>query len=270
MTYLSGLFVYPIKSLGGIAVEEATVEMRGLKHDRRWMLVDEAGMFVSQREVAAMTGLGTAFVDGHLHIFVKKQPGESLCLPLDVRASGMVKTKVQIWSSRCSALQYPPEVNRWFSDILNRQLRLVYMPDTTRRRVDGRYAPAGQLVSYADGFPYLLIGEATLSDLQQRVGAEIPMNRFRPNLVVSGTEPFEEDSWSDFRIGDVLFRGVKPCARCIVPTTDQETGLRGAEPLKTLAGYRKKGNKILFGQNVVFLGEPGETLRVGAAVTVHK
>ncbi|MCC6410499.1 MAG: MOSC domain-containing protein, partial [Saprospiraceae bacterium] len=260
------LHIYPVKSLGGIALEEATVEIRGLKYDRRWMLVDEEGMFVSQREVAAMSGLGTAFVDGHLHIFVKKQPGESLCLPLEVQAGDMVKTRVQVWSSRCGAMQYPPEVNRWFSDILNRPLRLVYMPDTTRRRVDGRYAPAGQIVSYADGFPYLLIGEASLVDLQQRLGNELPMNRFRPNLVVRNSEPFEEDHWSDFRIGEVLFRGVKPCARCIVPNTNQETGIRGAEPLKTLAGYRKKGNKILFGQNVVLLSEPGAVLRLGDAV----
>ena len=268
MTYLSALHIYPIKSLGGIAMEAATVEMRGLKHDRRWMLVDEAGMFVSQREVAALSGLGTEFIDGYLHIFVKKQPGESLCLPLDVPFGDMVKTKVQVWSSRCSALQYPPEVNRWFSDILNRQLRLVHMPHTTRRRVDGRYAPAGQLVSYADAFPYLLIGEASLTDLQQKLGTELPMNRFRPNLVVSGTEPFEEDGWSDFRIGEVLFRGVKPCARCIVTTTDQETGVRGAEPLKTLSAYRNKGNKILFGQNTILLGASGATLRKGDRVTL--
>jgi len=263
MTYLSGLFVYPIKSLGGISVPEATAELRGLKHDRRWMLVDEQGVFVSQREVAAMSGLGTAFVDGYLNIFVKNEPGESLCLPLEVPVGAMPQTRVQIWSSRCNALQYPSEVNRWFSDILNRPLRLVYMPATTRRRVDGRYAPSGQLVSYADAFPYLLIGEASLTDLQQKLGTSLPMNRFRPNLVVRGTAPFEEDRWSDFCIGEVPFRGVKPCARCIVVTTDQETGQRSAEPLKTLAGYRKKGNKILFGQNVVFLGEPGATLRVG-------
>jgi uncharacterized protein YcbX len=263
MTSLSALYVYPIKSLGGIALEMATVEMRGLKYDRRWMLVDEHGMFVSQREVAAMAGLGTSFIDGHLHIYVKKQPGESLCLPLDVQTKGMVKTKVQIWSSRCVGLQYPSEVNRWFSDILNRPLRMVYMPDTTRRRVDGRYAPAGQFVSYADAYPYLLIGEASLTDLQQKLGTELPMNRFRPNMVVSGTTPFEEDDWTDFRIGEVLFRGVKPCARCIVPTTDQETGIRSAEPLKTLSGYRKKGNKVLFGQNVVLLSEPGSTIRRG-------
>ncbi len=137
------------------------------------------------------------------------------------------------------------------------------MPDTTRRRADGRYAPKGQYVSFADGFSYLIIGQASLDDLNSRLAQPLPMNRFRPNLVFTGGEPFEEDNWSDFQIGSVPFRGVKPCGRCIITTADQETAQRAAEPLKTLATYRKRGNKILFGQDVVWTGEGEASIRVG-------
>jgi uncharacterized protein YcbX len=140
------------------------------------------------------------------------------------------------------------------------------MPDTTRRWADGRYAPKGQHVSFADGFPFLLIGQATLDDLNSRLAQPLPMNRFRPNFVFTGGEPFEEDGWGEIEIGNWKFQCVKPCARCIIPTTDQETATRAAEPLKTLATFRKKGNKILFGQNVVWLGEGDAQVRAGDTI----
>ncbi len=136
------------------------------------------------------------------------------------------------------------------------------MPDSTRRDADPQYAPEGQHVSFADGFPYLIIGQASLDELNRKLAEPLPMNRFRPNFVFTGGAPHEEDGWSDFQIGTVAFRGVKPCARCAIPTTNQETAERAAEPIKTLATYRNEGRKILFGQNVILTGEVG-VLRVG-------
>lgn len=260
MRTLSEIYIYPVKSLGGIALREATLEIRGLRFDRRWMLVDAAGRFVSQREIPAMTRLGTTLVGAQLRIYVKNNPEDFLEIPLE--ESDLPKTRVQVWSDKCGALEYPRVVNEWFSDQLGMAVRLTRMPDTARRRADGRYAPKGQYVSFADGFPYLLIGQAALDDLNARLETPVPMDRFRPTFVFTGGAPHEEDAWSDFRIGNALFRGVKPCARCIVTTTDQHTGLRGAEPLRTLAQYRNRANKVLFGQNVVWMGG-GDQVSIG-------
>jgi uncharacterized protein YcbX len=263
MRALSEIYIYPIKSLGGIALQEAELEIRGLRYDRRWMLVDANGRFVSQREIPAMTGLGTAVHGDRLRIFVKNKPQDFLEIPLDEGI--LFKTRVEVWSDKCSALEYPLSVSEWFFDQLGMAVRLVNMPDTTRRRADGRYAPKGQYVSFADGFPYLIIGQASLDDLNQRLPEALPMNRFRPNFVFAGGDPYEEESWADFRIGNAHFRGVKPCGRCVVITTDQDTGARGAEPLRTLAQYRSVSNKVLFGQNVVWMGGEG-VVRIGDSV----
>jgi uncharacterized protein YcbX len=253
MYRLTQINVYPIKSLGGFSVQEATVERRGLQYDRRWMLVDAQGQFMSQREIAAMTQLKTACTTNFLEVFDHKSPENRLQIDLQPPLEEMEKLRVKIWSETCSARLYPQAINDWFSDHLGMSLRLVYMPDTARRRADGRYAPKGHFVSFADGFPYLLVGEASLADLNERLAAPVPMNRFRPNLVFSGGQAYEEDQWSDFTIGNVAFRGVKPCGRCLVITTDQDTGTRYQEPLKTLATYRRTNNKVLFGQNVVLM-----------------
>jgi hypothetical protein len=263
MRTLSEIWIYPVKSLGGIALQEAKVEPRGLRHDRRWMLVDEAGRFVSQREIPRMALLGTAVEPPHLTVFWKKNPSEKIQIPLDAPASELEKLRVQIWDDQCQAQVLSKEINDWFSENLKQNLRLVVMPETSRRWADGRYAPKGQHVSFADGFPFLLIGQASLDDLNSRLAQPLPMNRFRPNFVFTGGEPCEEDSWREFQISNVQFQCVKPCARCIIPTTDQETAARAAEPLKTLATFRKSGHKILFGQNVVWLGEGEAWVKVG-------
>ena len=263
MLLLSEIWAYPIKSLGGIALQEAKVEPRGLKYDRRWMLVDGDGRFVSQREIPSMALLGTAVEPPHLNVFWKKNPGEKIQVPLEVPANDLEKMQVEIWDDKCSAQVFPKEINDWFSESLKQNLRLVVMPETTRRWADGRYAPQGQHVSFADGFPFLLIGQASLDDLNSRLAQPLPMNRFRPNFVFNGGAPFEEDSWKQFAINNQQFGCVKPCGRCIIPTTDQETAIRAAEPLKTLATFRQSGHKILFGQNVVWLGEGEARVRVG-------
>lgn len=263
MYTLSELWIYPIKSVGGISLTESKVEIRGLQYDRRWMLVNTAGRFMTQREIPALALLRTAIEPEHLIVFHKDQPGAILRIPLDMTGPDQERKMVEVWGDRCKAAVLPSAINAWFSDVLAEEVQLVQMPESTRRHADGRYAPKGQHVSFADGFPFLIIGQSSLDDLNNRMGTPLPMNRFRPNFVFTGGQPFEEDEWSDFTIGDVPFRGVKPCARCIIPTTDQETGLRAAEPLKTLATYRNKGQKILFGQNVVWMGVGQARVRVG-------
>ena len=251
MLFLSDILIYPVKSLGGISVREALVQLRGLQYDRRWMLTDADGLFVSQREVPEMALLGAAIEPPFLRVFVKKDPSQQVLVPLEYDATD--KKRVQIWSQHCMARMSDHLINEWFSDVLRRRLHLVHMPDSTRRTTDGRYAPKGQYVSFADAFPFLIIGEATLGDLNSRLTVPVPMDRFRPNLVFSGGTPFAEDEWRQFDIGEAVFSGVKPCARCIMITTDQQTAARNAEPLKTLSGYRRSGNKVLFGQNAVCL-----------------
>lgn len=267
MHTLTALYTYPIKSLGGIQLHESIVQPRGLQYDRRWMLVDTEGRFVSQREVAELALLGTAIEPPFLIVFSKKNPALRLQILLEPAVASMPELEVQIWDDRCVARVHAPEINRWFSEHLGASLRLVFMSDLTQRAADAQYAPAGTPVSFADGFPILLLGQATLDDLNSRLATPLPMNRFRPNFVFEGGAPFEEDNWSDFQIGDQVFRGVKPCARCIIPTTDQDTAQRAAEPLQTLATYRQQGRKILFGQNVIWMGTGQGRVQVGDEIS---
>lgn len=265
---LTEIWIYPVKSLGGISLESAKPETRGLQYDRRWMLVDEQGRFVSQREIPEMALLGAAIESPYLRVFWKKNPAEKIDIPLEFNALEAPKLPVEVWGDSMMACMLASDINQWFSQQLGQNLRLVYMPDFTRRPADTRYAPAGQHVSFADGFPYLIIGQASLDALNSRLEQPVPMNRFRPNLVFSGGEAFEEDQWSIFNIGEQRFQGVKPCARCSIPTTDQDTATRAAEPIKTLSTFRNIEKKILFGQNVIWLGELEGWLQVGEEIQI--
>ena len=266
MHKLSEIWVYPIKSLGGIPLSQAKVETRGLQYDRRWMLVNEDGRFMSQREIPEMALLRPEINATHLSVSHKDNPSDVIRIPLEWPVADLEIANVVIWDDTCTAAVLPQPINDWFSSVLNQNLRLVLMPETTHRGADGNYAPEGQYVSFADGFPFLLVGQASLDDLNARLEKPLPMNRFRPNLVFTGGQPFEEDEWSDFNIGSVSFRGVKPCGRCSITTTDQETAERAAEPLKTLATFRSFGKKICFGQNVVWMGEGDAEVRVGDTI----
>jgi len=177
---------------------------------------------------------------------------------------------VSIWDSEhVLAVRVSDEADRWFSDALGKPCHLVYMPEATHRTVDPAYARPTDAVSFADGYPYLLIGQASLDDLNQRLPDPIGMERFRPNIVVEGSLPYEEDSWQQFSVGELDFSGVKPCARCVLTTIDPATGERGPEPLRTLTTYRQYKHKILFGQNVLLTDVNATgTLRVGDTVAV--
>jgi hypothetical protein len=268
MAQLSEIWIHPIKSIGGYTVPEARLERRGLQYDRRWMLVDEHRTFFSQRENPNMALLATRIEHGRLVVYAKKQPSDCIDLGVHPAWREMRTMRVSVWGAFCTARQYGDEINRWFSERLGQSLRLVYMPDVAKRATDGRYAPKGQYVSFADGFPYLLISQASLDDLNSRLAQPLPMNRFRPNFVCTGVGAYAEDSMADFNIGDWTFKGVKPCARCTITTIDQDNATQAAEPLKTLAAYRRSGNKVLFGQNVIWMDSPDRPaiIRVGDAI----
>ena len=282
MLTLSALYIYPIKSLGGISVSEAIVNEKGFRYDRRFMLVTPSGGFMTQRTNHHMALIDVAVdrsrpggPDETLHIWHRDQPDNVLTLPLTVLPNASDETIfVSIWDDEnLRATVVSPEADRWFSDALNKPCRLVFMPDSTRRPVDPAYDRRNNpghptAVSFADGYPYLLIGQASLDDLNQRLPQSIGMGRFRPNMVVSGSLPYDEDTWEQFRIGEVNLYGVKPCGRCVVTTIDPATGQKGCEPLHTLASYRQWKHKILFGQNVLANAKPGGLLRVGQPVEI--
>lgn len=253
MLKISGLFIYPIKSLGGIALNKAQVTSRGLEHDRRWMLVNEQNRFLSQREIPEMALLYVELTAKGLLVMHKQQPEEFVAIPFLFDANE--EAVCTIWDDECQAEFVDTEIDKWFSKILKVKCRLVYMPANTKRFVDQRYAGPQQITSFADAYPFLLIGEASLEELNGRLKEPVLMDRFRPNIVFLGGEAFQEDQMAQFKIGDLNFYGVKPCARCPVITIDQESGIAGKEPLKTLAAYRKKNNKVYFGQNLVHDGK---------------
>ena len=271
MLTLTGLYLYPIKSLGGIPLTEAVVEPRGLRHDRRWLLVDGQNRFLTQRTDATLALLAVALGPDALHVRHRARPelGE-LRVPLTEPPTAPID--VVIWDDIVLARPVSAEADAWFSAALNRPTRLVYMPDSTHRPVDPGRAPADAIVSFADAYPYLVVGQAALDHLNTRLTAAgetaVPMDRFRPTLVFAGGKPHAEDEWEDFQIGAVAFRGVKPCARCVVTTINQQTAEAGKEPLRTLSTYRRDGAKVLFGQNVVPRGIG--VVRVGDVVLIGK
>ncbi|MGI4750150.1 MAG: MOSC domain-containing protein [Janthinobacterium lividum] len=253
MLKISGLFVYPIKSLGGISLNKAQVTSRGLEHDRRWMLVDENNRFLSQREIPEMALLYVELTPKGLLVMHRKKAEEFIAIPFLFDANE--EAICTIWDDECQAEFVDTEIDKWFTRILKIKCRLVYMPKNSKRMVDQQYAEPGQITSFSDAYPFLLAGEASLEDLNSRLKEPVLMDRFRPNIVFSGGEAFQEDQMAEFQIGDLHFYGVKPCARCPVITIDQESGISGKEPLKTLAIYRKKNNKVYFGQNLVHEGD---------------
>ena len=265
---LSEINIYPIKSLGGIAVNNSIIENRGLQFDRRWMLVDVNNKFLTQREFPKMATVKVEIFKDCLGVSCD---GESVEIPFEIDSN---ETKVvKIWSSRCRAKVYQKPINDWFSDVLQTDCRLVLMPEETTRKVNYFYAVhKDDAVSFADGYPVLLIGEESLSDLNSRLETSVPMNRFRPNLVFTGGDAFAEDGWQQIKIGASVFHVVKPCGRCVMTTIDQANGVKqGTEPLKTLASYRipKRSvkRKILFGQNLI-AESVGEVLNVGDEIKV--
>ena len=257
---LSGLYVYPIKSCAGIPLHSADLSATGLRHDRRWMLVDETGEFMSQRTHPRMALVSVRFSAEHLIVRAPGMP--DLEIPLRQETGNQID--VCVWGDTNRGALVGDEADRWFGEFLEFPCRLVYKPEDDPRLVDSLYAAEGDQVGFADGFAFLLISEASLEDLNERLEDPLPMNRFRPNFVVSGCAPYAEDGWSRLRIGNVPFRVAEPCPRCAITTVDQKSGVPGKEPLRTLATYRKSERGAVFGRNLIH-DAPG-TVRVGDLV----
>jgi uncharacterized protein len=279
---LASIHIYPLKAGRAVDLSEAGVEPWGLAGDRRWLVVDDAGRFVSQREEPALAGViaaypaaGTAQVPAG-----RPEPTDAITLsaaghpPLKVRIpcadDGTEMVPVAVWESRVRAAAAGREADDWLGRLLDRDVRLVYLDDPARREVDQDYGLPGDRVSFADGYPLLLTSAGSLEALGDWLAEDghppVPMNRFRPNVVVAGACAWAEDGWRRIRIGAVTFRVAKPCGRCVVTTIDQATGQRGRQPLELLGRRRRFGRQLVFGQNMI-PDAPG-SIRVGDPVQV--
>ncbi|MFE5584879.1 MOSC domain-containing protein [Kitasatospora sp. NPDC056531] len=278
--HLTGLHVYPVKSMYRLSPDTAAVQPWGLAGDRRWMLADPTGRFVSQRENAALGQIRVApLPDGALSLTA---PGGSrIEVTAPAVAAGDPLAEVEVWGTRFRAAEAAKDAHEWIAEHLG-DYRLVHLDDPRARPVDPEYGRPGDTVSMADGFPLLLTTTASLDRLNELIAAEhpdgheaLPMERFRPNVVVGGSEAWAEDGWRRIRIGSLTFTVVKPCGRCVITTTDQESGeRRGPEPLRTLARHHRLLRKAAFGQNLIperpagVEGDVLGTLRLGDDVEV--
>jgi uncharacterized protein YcbX len=257
--YLSELYIYPIKSLGGISLQQSEITETGLQYDRKWMLIDEEGTFITQRKHFELAMLQVNIDQETLTVTHKKDPAISISFNVDENTG--LPIPVCIWDDYSTGLEVNKDVSKWFTDFMQMPVRLVQMPAAERRLVDPRYADQNEIVSFADGYPCLLISQASLNGLNEKLAEPVRMDRFRPNLVFTGGEPHIEDTFGHFELGKTLFSAVKPCARCVLTTIDQQTGEKGQEPLKTLAGYRTINKNVMFGQNLIHRGSG--TIRIG-------
>lgn len=264
---VSSLARYPVKSCRGEQLREAVVEPWGLAGDRRWMITDPEGVFATARTLPRLVLIHPVLDEGGVTLHA---PGaEPLRVPFPER-EGL--EDVVVWRSSLKARSAGEAAAAWLTELMGTELRLVHLDDPTRRPVDPEFGEPGDRVSFADGYPLLLTADASLDALNDWIaeGANaaegpVPMTRFRPNVVVSGTAAWAEDDWSVLRIGGARFRAVKPCGRCVLTTVDPDAGEKGREPLATLARHRRVGKAIVFGTNLV-PDEPGAVLRVGDAV----
>jgi uncharacterized protein YcbX len=277
MPVLNEIFAYPIKSCAGIALRRATLRETGLDYDRHWMVTDPAGGMVTQRAYPRMALIRTSFDDGDLLIDAPRMP--TLRTPL--RAESLVDAKplrATVWRDTVDALDTGAHTAQWFSEFLGLPARLARFPPQARRTVDEKWtAPITTHTRFADGFPLLVVGQASLDDLNARLAAKgapaIPANRFRPNLVIGGLDAYEEDHVGEMQIGDARLRLVKLCTRCPMPTIDQTTGAPDPswphEPLDTLSRYRASeqfDGALTFGKNAVVVQGEGTALETGSEV----
>lgn len=262
MVTLTGIFIYPVKSGRGIALSEARLGDRGLEHDRRFLIVDANGRFVTQRDDPTLALLSTAIVGDQLALSFE---GAQLRVPL-VPNQGSPR-RVRVFADEIDgALDLGPAPHDFLRAAFGRPLWLVFMPDQVQRQVDPKYASAQDIVGFADGFPYLLTNESSLSALNVHLSNPVPMRRFRPNFVIEGADAYAEDHFGDLTIGKIPFRALKPCSRCVIVDTDPDLGVRSPGPLAALAHTHTIGKRAMFGQNLVARG--AGVVRVGDPVVV--
>lgn len=265
MPFLNSIFIYPIKSLAGVQLNQSVITKTGLKYDRQWMLVDEHKQFLSQRSLPRMALIKTRLTDQHLIVSAADMPDLALALEATETTKNI---DVTVWHDQCSACTVSKAANLWFSDFLQINCQLVYQPKSSIRTVDQDFAQATDQTSFSDGFPFLIVSEASLALLNQQMNLTLSMQRFRPNLVITDCTSYAEDSWRKISIGDISFRLPKPCSRCSVPQIDPDTAISGKEPLRTLARTRKWNNHVYFGQNALHNSEG--VLNIGDALVIHQ
>lgn len=263
---VSELWVYPVKSLAGHSVAEADLAIRGFENDRRWMLVDENGRFISQREHAHLSRW-QASVDGPDLVLTQLDTQTQIRVP-DAKAENGEPLSVQVWGDSFTARLVDTVPDKVLQVAFGFPCRLVYMATDSRRAVDARYAKAGEEVSFADGYPYLITTTGSLRELEVENGQDLSMRRFRPNIVVKQSEAFVEDHWQHITIGNQPFRLPKPCARCIVITIDPDTAVKDPSVFGSLADLHKQDRKVLFGMNACWEGIMKGKIRVGDEVKV--
>jgi len=263
MIQLSEINIYPIKSCKGVSLASSEIDERGLKYDRRWMLLSSDGRPLSQRKLPEMSMLR---VELHEDKLLVSHDGKDIS-PLEISLVLYKQESVEfeIWKRPTSGNFVSDEADRWFSEALETDCRLLYMPQDVVMKTNPHFAK-GKQTSFTDGYPFLLMGEGSLEDLNSRLENPISMNRFRPSLVFNGGEAYDEDHWKTFRISGIGFHGVKLCDRCTVTTIDQDKGTKGKEPLATLNKYRRIKMGVYLGQNVVH--EMKGVVNVGNEITV--
>ncbi len=260
---ITQLRVYPVKSLGVQESQKWLIDKRGLQFDRRWMVVDPQGTFITQRNTPRMSHCHPRFFGDHWDLTCEglaqlRLPEPQTGGPISVRVWG----DEEITAELCG-----PEADAWITGALCVPARLVYLPDKTHRPIDPPYGREGEIAGFTDNHPILVVGEESLADLNERLEISVPIQRFRPNIVIKGAPAFAEDTWKQIQIGPVTLRATMPCARCSFTTLDHETGITtGSEPLRTLATYRRSGTDVRFG--MYYVPEVGGQISVGDEVTV--
>ncbi|MDZ4834040.1 MAG: MOSC domain-containing protein [Candidatus Melainabacteria bacterium] len=284
---VTALHYYPIKSCAGIAINSAEIGARGIKDDRGWLVVDAKNRFVTQREIPKMALIkGTVQENGLARMIKLEAPGLPPLLVPEAIASNpsneLADRSVVVWDDTCNAIDQGDEAANWLTRYLGKaSLRLVRMEQDNIRPVKSERDDATESrVAFQDGYPFLILTSASLDELNRRLEQStqtegqflelpLPMDRFRPNIVIEGAEPFAEDDWKEIRIGDVVFELDSGCPRCTITTVNQKTADRGIEPLKTLAKFRKtEDNKVMFGQNAIHRNSGA--IKVGDEVAILK
>lgn len=247
---LNRIVIYPVKGTAGITIPGSEVLTRGLKWDRRWMLIDEDNRFLSQRECPEMSLIKSSFGLSGLQVAFGKS-----AIELPYASGSAERALADIWGTEVNCALPGKAWDDYFSDMLSRKVRLAYLDDITSRVKKLKIPPYETSVSFADGYPFLVLGTESVALLNAKLARAVSYDRFRANFLVNTETPHEEDTWKRFRIGKVDFQMIKPCVRCKVITVDQATGKLSREPLKTLAGYRKNENGVIFAMNAIALNE---------------
>ena len=275
--HISNLNRYPVKSMGGVELQQAKIDRFGIEKDRRWMLVDNNGRYLTQRKIAKMTLLGITeskhaggdwglTIQASHNLKLPEQCEQILSFSVNQHFALNDPIFVEVWDDVCEGSVADDFINQWFSLVLDIPCRLVFMAGACNRHVDKAYAQNNETVSFADGFPLLLTTEPSLVEFNQYLDQPIGMIRFRPNIVISGNQAFAEDGWKRLRVGDIEFCVVKPCSRCAIPTINPLSAEKEPAVFKALKQHRSVGREVYFGQNLLAMNTG--TISVGDKVEI--